>query len=172
MGVCKKCAFSTKRCVGGIPARVVVGKQFRRTSTFTMAHILVLDDDLSIRQIVALILTRAGHSVTKAADGAEGAALLRARSFDLVITDLAMPGVDGVETIVGLRRDLPDLPIIAMSGASDGRESLRIAGLLGADCTLQKPFGTGELLRAVDQMLRAGCGERIEQAPSSFAAVR
>ena len=120
-----------------------------------MARILTIDDDDAVRSIVAHALTRDGHSVIQAADGVEGAARLHSHTFDLVITDLIMPNREGIETIIELHRDFPTLPIIAMSGAAESNSNLRMAQLLGARSTLQKPFSIQELQDAVTRVLPA-----------------
>ncbi len=126
-----------------------------------MSRILIIDDEPSIRQIMTQVLAAHGHETVAAADGVEGAALLRTHSVDLVITDLIMPGAEGIETIIGMRRANPGLPIIAMSGTIDGRGYLRMARLLGARRTLQKPFTTQGLLKAINGVLN-GVGENFE----------
>jgi DNA-binding response OmpR family regulator len=118
-----------------------------------MAHVLLIDDEVPLRSIIAATLKLAGHSVAEADNGREGIAQFRANRPDLVITDIVMPHKEGVETIMELRHDFPDVKIIAISGAMRSTDYLKIAGSLGAKRVLTKPFSTTELLRAVEAVL-------------------
>ncbi len=119
-----------------------------------MARILRIDDDNSLRKIMAMALSDAGHQVMQAKDGIEGVACFRAGQFDLVITDLIMPKKEGIETITDLRRDSPGLPIIAISGdLKNSALYLQLAKQIGATRTLLKPFGLAVLQRAVAEIL-------------------
>ena len=120
-----------------------------------MARILIIDDDASIRTAFRPFLERAGHEVIEAKDGRTGIELHEARPADLVITDLYMPGHDGIETIRHLRRQYPGLKIIAWSGADQtGTMDLREAAqLLGAQRTFKKPVDVQQLLVAVEDLL-------------------
>src|ERR1700761_9013078 len=117
-----------------------------------MALILVIDDHDQMRRTVVRILQRAGHTSCEAHDGKEGVQLCRDSKPDLVITDLIMPEREAMETIRELRRDRPDLPIIAISG-TDHPVYLKIAQDLGANASLQKPFAAEDLLALLDQLL-------------------
>lgn len=123
-----------------------------------MPRIMVIDDQPSIRRALELVLTRAGYDVLLAADGREGMRRCAAAAPDLVITDLHMPGADGLETIAGLRAIHPRLPVIAMSGGDQSvmLKLLESAALLGAVSTLQKPFTVPEVLEAVRRVLQPG----------------
>ena len=81
-----------------------------------MARILVIDDDPPLRKLTAIMLTRAGHDVDTARDGEEGTSFLEAGAYDLLITDLIMPNKEGIELIMECHRNMPGLPIIAVSG--------------------------------------------------------
>jgi DNA-binding response OmpR family regulator len=116
-----------------------------------MTRILVIDDDVRIREVIADTLSAEGYAVTQAINGAEGTTKFRAEPFDLIITDLYMPEKEGLETIIELRREFPRLKILAVSGAHT--EQLRIAKLLGADRTLSKPFDIADLIDAVNGLL-------------------
>lgn len=122
-----------------------------------MAFILIIDDDASIRGVLRTALERAGHRVEQAADGAEGVLRYRAAPADLVITDVFMPGQDGIETIQQLREEFPDCRILAISGGSvtGANATLTDAKLFGADATLAKPFSLSQLTSAVDGLLPA-----------------
>jgi DNA-binding NtrC family response regulator len=118
-----------------------------------MARILVIDDDLDVRATVGRMLQSAGHEVVLAANGMEGMEQYRASPGDLVITDIYMPGQEGLETIIGLRRRYPEIKIIAMSGKPAGGTMLSIARRLGALAILQKPFSLEQLLQEVEKAL-------------------
>ena len=123
-----------------------------------MASILIMDDDQAVRHMMRRALERAGHRVSEAEDGAEGMRLYRDTPMDLVITDLYMPGQDGIETIQQLRDEFPRSRIIAMSGgASVAAEGpLRDAEMFGADATLAKPFTMQRLNEVVADILSDG----------------
>ena len=117
-----------------------------------MSLILVVDDEEFIRTLIKEVLDRQGHTVITASSGREAFELCHERSFDLLITDLAMPDMDGLELIRSLRKVHKDLPILAISGAFNGR-FLKVATTLGAVGTLDKPFTLVELLAVVDKSL-------------------
>lgn len=118
-----------------------------------MAHILIIDDDPDTREVLRATLEAAGHEVTLAAEGREGVERYRAQRADLIITDLYMPGQEGLETIKQLRMEFPDVRIVAMSGKPTGSTMLTVAQRLGATVVLHKPFLAEELLKAVEQSL-------------------
>lgn len=119
-----------------------------------MGQILVIDDDPEMRAMLEQTLRAAGHEVQLAADGKSGIELNRAKPVNLVVTDLYMPGKEGVETIMELHRDFPELAIIAMSGKHGASSLLAATRKLGAARTLEKPFQPHELLTAVEEVLR------------------
>jgi CheY-like chemotaxis protein len=123
-----------------------------------MARILVMDDDELLRGVVRVVLDAAGYDVIEAADGKAGLRLYREHGADLVLVDLFMPEVDGLEVIRALRAEIPQPKIVAMSGG--GRtgqiDMLTAAVAFGAARTLRKPFQPHELLTATRELL----GER------------
>ncbi len=123
-----------------------------------MARILVIDDDEALRQSIRRILEREGHVVEEAEDGRAGTRIVREASPDLVITDLIMPGQEGIETIIQLREEFPELKILAVSGglSLDPEGPLKDAEALGADASLSKPFGVEEFLEVVRGLLARG----------------
>ncbi len=123
-----------------------------------MPRILVVEDDEPLRSVLRQILERTGHEVAEAADGRAALEIQRQKGADLVITDIIMPEVDGIETIMVLRREFPSVKIIAISGGSrvGPREFLNLARVLGAHRTLHKPFALQEMLDAVDELLGEG----------------
>ncbi len=121
----------------------------------TWKKILVIDDEAVIRETITEMLQRAGYEVWAAADGGEDIKLFREKDVDLVITDIIMPEVEGIETIRTLLQDQPDIKIIAISGGGriSNDDLLQMAGHFGAKLTLKKPFEREELLTAVRTVL-------------------
>ncbi|MBS0663819.1 MAG: response regulator [Verrucomicrobia bacterium] len=116
-----------------------------------MARILIIDDDDALRGIIVKSLTFAGHQVQQTDDGRKGVAMFRADPTELVITDMVMPGQEGMETIKILHKEYPDLKIIAMSGGLEGSELyLELTKRLGAAYTLTKPFTLQQLKEAIE----------------------
>jgi two-component system, OmpR family, response regulator MtrA len=124
-----------------------------------MPKVLVIEDDDDVRKIVCRMLRSAGHEVIETSQGAAGLAALQRDSPDLVLTDLIMPGSDGIETIAKIR-EVSGLPIIAMSGAQQGERyaPLLDAQMMGADLTIRKPFTVERLIAAVDELLQGDQG--------------
>jgi DNA-binding response OmpR family regulator len=116
-----------------------------------MASILLVEDDDELRTMLKDLLTRSGYDVSQAPDGTRVCDLHQQHRFDLVITDVVMPDIDGLAVIMELRRIDQNVRIIAMSGERQGRaeDYLRIAQKLGAQLTLVKPFSNQEFLAAV-----------------------
>jgi len=113
--------------------------------------ILFVDDDNVISTLSKRVLAKAGHTVFLATTGREALAILKSVAPDLVITDLVMPDMDGLELIRTLLLSSPALKIIAISGEFQG-EFLRVAEAFGAKASLQKPFDPLELLRLVNEV--------------------
>ena len=120
-----------------------------------MANILIIDDDNQFRTMLRKMIERNGHEVVEASDGKEGIKRYRKNPTDLIITDLIMPEKDGIETIQELKKDFPDIKIIAISGGGrlGPQDYLHIAKMLGAKRTLTKPIELPELLKAIDELL-------------------
>ena len=128
---------------------------------FTLAKILVVDDDAAVQMTIRLLLERAGHSVVTADNGRKGLALCQTGDFDLLFLDIFMPGMDGFETMRMVRQQRPQMPIIVISGrpvssdADTAPDFLTMATKLGAISSLQKPFRPADLLAAVTGCLQA-----------------
>ncbi len=112
------------------------------------AAILVVDDDASVRGLFEHVLSEAGYEVVVACDGCEALVKVRERGFNLLLTDLVMPEREGLELIMILRKERPDLKVMAVSGAFGGA-FLEAAEALGASAVLLKPVSPGQLLDAV-----------------------
>jgi DNA-binding response OmpR family regulator len=118
-----------------------------------MAAVLVVDDDPTVREVVITYLTKAGHAVTSAADGNEALASVASAPPELVVLDLMLPGVDGLEVCRRLRESGGDIPVIMLT--AKGSVSDRVVGLeLGADDYVTKPFSPRELVLRVESVLR------------------
>jgi DNA-binding response OmpR family regulator len=115
----------------------------------TKATILIVDDEEPIRGLLRFALEAAGYEVTEAANGREGLDLYRQRPMDLIITDIAMPELDGLDMILELTRQFLHPKVIAISGVGGEQNVLDVAKLLGARLTFQKPFSIPQLLDAV-----------------------
>jgi DNA-binding response OmpR family regulator len=118
-----------------------------------MARIIVIDDDAEMRTMMEQLLLAAGYDVFTADEGSIGLALSHIAPVDLVITDLVMPGMEGLETIRKFRREFPEVPIIAMTGNPNLGNMLLTAIRMGAR-SLAKPFQPDELLALVKTVLR------------------
>jgi len=121
-----------------------------------MANILVVDDDDLCREVMEVTLQRDGHQVVSAADGKEGLARLDAGQFDLVVTDLFMPAMDGVELIVEMMSRRRHIPVIGVTGGLGGmiKPYVNMLRSLGACTVLAKPLAGDVLTAAVTSALR------------------
>jgi DNA-binding response OmpR family regulator len=118
------------------------------------ARVLLVEDVDSVRRAVALGLRTAGFTVTAVRDGDEALAVLVPVAPDVVVTDLAMPGMDGFELIRTLRVREVDVPVLVIS-ARDGVADRMAAAAAGADGYLVKPFGLAELRETVTALADA-----------------
>jgi CheY-like chemotaxis protein len=120
-----------------------------------MPRILVIDDSPSILELAETMLVSAGCEVVTCLDGETALRTLSRESFDVILTDIYMPGEDGLEVIRKAHQMGVRAPIIAVSGATGARNMLTVAKLMGAAQLLPKPFSRLELLAAVDAALAA-----------------
>ena len=135
---------------GILPARLEGGKGVPTP----MATILVIDDDDPLRMLTQTALEGTGHRVLTAESGPHGLRLLQHQEVDLVLIDIFMPSMNGLEVIQFLHTTRPACKIIAMSGGSWEWDYLDAAKDLGANDTLKKPFTVQELLDAVFSQLK------------------
>ena len=120
----------------------------------TLTRILVIDDDAHIRALLRTALEYTGYEVAEAPNGAVGMQHYRTQPTDLVITDICMPEINGLDVIIDLRRDFPEARIVAMSGGAGGaHDLLPIAKGLGAVQIIQKPFDLWAYLETVQDVL-------------------
>lgn len=124
-------------------------------------RMLVIDDDPSVREVVSYLLVSFGYDCETAADGATGLARFDEGGWDVVLTDLAMPGMNGWEVSEAIRRRFPTMPIVLVTGLS-GPEVIRRAGERGLQVVL-KPFRS--------EMLRAVVAQALQASPSFETSV-
>lgn len=117
--------------------------------------ILLIEDDRILRFTLREVLEAEGYEVFEAADGISGIKAYESGKFNMVITDLVMPGKDGMEVISEVRKHDWNTKIIAMSGGSrfPANDFLLMATLLGADMVLPKPFEIKELIQSANELL-------------------
>ena len=120
-----------------------------------MARILVIDDDPQIRMLLRELLEREAYEVLDAFNGFEALEIFSHNTIDLVITDIVMPDMDGLEVMIRLRKTHPELKVIAISGGARIRPQsyLDLADSLGADATLTKPMDMNVVLKTVKELL-------------------
>ncbi|MCC6132263.1 MAG: response regulator transcription factor [Acidobacteria bacterium] len=123
-----------------------------------MSKILVVDDDIAIRKGLRDALIREGHEVVTAADGEEAMEAFLSETFDLVVTDLAMPGKDGFSLLRSIRHK-SDVPVLILTVRGEEREKVRLLDA-GADDYIVKPFGLAEFLARTRTVLRRRTGVR------------
>lgn len=129
-----------------------------------MPSILLIDDDEDVRDAVKKVLQRSGYDVAAVSSGEDGIKEAKSRNFDVVITDIIMPGMNGVDAIKKIRKLLPQVRILAISGGGNFGSSaykpeaitttayLQAAAEAGADGILTKPFEKKELIERLDQL--------------------
>jgi CheY-like chemotaxis protein len=134
----------------------------------TMQNILVIDDEPDVRDAVKRVLDRAGYSVRTADNATDALAELERVATDVVITDIIMPKINGVQAIESIRKAFPSVRIIAISGGGNfgiatyqptaitTTAYLASAEVAGAHLTLTKPFESGDLIQAVEKVLGVG----------------
>lgn len=121
-----------------------------------MAKILIVDDEQQIRTMLSHILARDEHELIMAENGQQGCNLYREHHPDIVITDLVMPNKNGIDMILELKSEFPDIRVLAISGGggiTGSFDYLPIAKLVGAMHILKKPFNLEELKTAVKDIL-------------------
>jgi CheY-like chemotaxis protein len=118
-------------------------------------RVLLIEDQQLVRKMVRNMLERSGHEVTEAENGLSGIDQLKHGAFELVITDIVMPEMDGIEMLTMLRQQYPDLKTIAMSGGgrTSNSDLLRAAKEVGVSAVLHKPFTLASLTAAIEMAL-------------------
>lgn len=120
-----------------------------------MGHVLVVDDDADVRAVVAKVITKLGHHVWDVADGSEALELLKTTPFDLIISDIYMADMDGMELLVRIQQLELGVPVVVISGGGfkPRDEVLKMAAACGAVATLDKPFTVEQLRDTVEPLL-------------------
>lgn len=125
------------------------------------ARILVVDDERFVQDLLRKVLGRRGHEVDIASNGVEALDRLRDERYDLVLTDVVMPEMDGFELLREVKSRHPDVKVIVLTGFAR-RQSISDFLLYGADDYLSKPFQVPELLTSVERI--TGCGDAAASA--------
>ena len=120
-----------------------------------MARILIAEDDEVQRTLLHKVLHARGHEVVAVVDGTEALGALQGCGYDLLITDIVMPGLDGIGLALRVARDCPAVPIILMTGYPDERDRARNLDDL-VHSVICKPFELDEMLEAVDRAVQTG----------------
>lgn len=127
-----------------------------------MARILIAEDDAAVQSFVTRALMHRGHDVRAVEDGVQALEVLAGDDFDLLITDIVMPGLDGIGLALKVARDYPELPVLLMTGYSAERQRAHNLDELICD-VVTKPFSLKQICDAAEQTLAlGGVGERIE----------
>jgi two-component system cell cycle response regulator CpdR len=117
-----------------------------------MARILVAEDEASVREFVSRALTHAGHEVVAVDDGLRALDALHGGRFDLLVTDIVMPGMDGIALALKVTRDWPDLGVLLMTGyAAERQRAHNLEALIHK--VISKPFSLADFLAAVEDAL-------------------
>lgn len=131
-----------------------------------MARILMAEDDKSVQSFVSRALAHRGHAVTAVDDGLEALEALEGAEFDILITDIVMPGLDGIALALKVARDRPNLPILMMTGYSAERQ--RAHNLEELICrVITKPFNLEQICKAAEEVLAAGPTTRLPEPAST-----
>ncbi|MBD3315625.1 MAG: response regulator [Chitinivibrionales bacterium] len=117
-----------------------------------MANVLIIDDQEIIRDLIQDALEEKGYKITTAEDGVEALELCRKHTFDVVITDVCMPRLEGVAVVRSLKSDYPKTKVIVVSGANYRKEYLGTAENFGADAILEKPVDLDSLCEVIEKL--------------------
>jgi CheY-like chemotaxis protein len=121
-----------------------------------MAHILLVEDSPEVSMTVREILETAGHTIEDAVSGKEAIKLLQASKFDAIVSDIWMPGMDGIALLKEIRGAGNEIPVVVISGGAPNAPltyTAPLAATFGANVVVYKPFETSELLKAIDTVL-------------------
>jgi len=141
-----------------------------KTSGNQTYHILIVDDERSVRQSIKMLLEHDGHKAQTVGSGEAALALLEHQTFDLIITDYSMEGMKGNQLAATIKQVWPDQPIImATAYAADFQPSGKPTG--GVDCVLSKPFSMIELREAIALVMSSKAAPPPAPAPSATLAI-
>ena len=134
----------------------------KRAQVNGMARILLAEDDKAVQSFVSRALVHRGHAVTAVDDGLQALEALSEAEFDLLITDIVMPGLDGIGLALKVARDRPELPVLLMTGYSAERQ--RAHNLEELICrVITKPFSLEQICTAAAEVLNAGPSPRLPE---------
>ncbi|PCI60114.1 MAG: response regulator [Kordiimonadales bacterium] len=131
-----------------------------------MARILIVEDEESVRDFVSRVLTMHGHSILTASDGAEAVEMMDDHHFDLLMSDIAMPMMDGISLALKVRASRPHVPILLMTGFADERQRAHNLSLL-IEGLITKPFNMDQLLEVVNKALANSRSSSVSVQSSS-----
>lgn len=135
-----------------------------------MARVLVVEDEEAVRDYVCRVLSMHGHSILTANDGAEAVEQMNSHHFDLLVSDIAMPVMDGISLALKVRASRPHVPIILMTGYANERQRAHNLSLL-IEGLISKPFTMDQLLSEVGNALKAAKERQKQQAREEEDAV-
>lgn len=118
-----------------------------------MARILIIDDDFRLRKSLSTILQEKGYQVDIAENGIEALKRLDYFQPDVILTDISMPDMDGIEFLKIISNQQKNLPVVVMSGNAVGTKFLKAASLFGAAATLEKPFSKIDLISTIEKLI-------------------
>lgn len=118
-----------------------------------MAHILIAEDELAVRMFVSRALEHRGHSTVGVEDGGAAVDAMSSENFDLLLTDIVMPVMDGIALALKVSADHPDMPILMMTGYAHERQRAHNLESLIHD-VISKPFSLDELCATVEETLK------------------
>lgn len=127
-------------------------------------HLLIVDDDSSVRESLQRVLQDTGYDVTLAVDGEDGEAKLRAGKFDLLILDVNLPGRDGWDVLEFVSHSNPLLPVVMITGLIDQMETTIIPGV---SAVLEKPLDVPTMLKRIEDVLNQTAEQRLEARKAS-----
>ncbi len=125
----------------------------------TVVGILVAEDDPAVQSFICRALTQNGYEVSAVDDGLAALEALRSRSFDLLVADIVMPGLDGIGLALKVTRELPDLPILLVTGYALEHERARNLHELISE-VISKPFTLQQICQAAETAIANGAGDR------------
>jgi DNA-binding response OmpR family regulator len=130
-----------------------VSQKVKHLASEAIVSILVVDDELDAAKVLAKILRKKGYKIQLAANGLEALQKLYRNHFELVITDILMPKLDGIKLLEQIREQWPTLPVIVMTAVDDERTHTQILAM-GAQAYLLKPFEFRQLFDAVEEIIQ------------------
>ncbi|NKB48309.1 MAG: response regulator [Alphaproteobacteria bacterium] len=122
-----------------------------------MARVLIAEDDMAVREFVSRALAHGGHEVEAASDGLEALGVLDEASFDLLVTDIVMPNLDGIALALKVAKDYPRMPVLLMTGYAAERQRAHNLDVLIHD-VITKPFTLNEICAAAEEALATRIG--------------